>query len=169
MYESYYRQVPWYAELWRGWLDMFRGDWPEVIIAIIIGLVALFIGLLVAFGIFYAMDKWFTPKEEGAGRVTKRWIREGYWTDESYTENEWGFGWSGGKYSYGYHTVTKYRKVWVEPQPMVEVTLIDDNVTHEFAVTQAQYDVAGMQRPVRITFQRGRFTGSVYIGSYVNA
>lgn len=168
MYESYWRPTPWYVELWRDWLGLFRGDWIEITFGIIIGLIAAAIGLAILYGIFRAADRWFTPKEVGPGRITKRWVIAGYWRSTTTTEWKYHYCFSSGKFEYGPVSVAGPPE-WVPDQPMVEVTLVNGEAAEEFAVTQGAYDVAGMQRPVHITFQRGRFSGTVYISSYENA
>jgi hypothetical protein len=140
----------------------------EITIGVVIGLIVAAIGLAILYGIFRALDRWFTPKEEGPGRVIRRWIREGYWQETTTTEWKYHYCFSSGKYEYGPVSVAG-PPAWIPPQPMVEVALVGDETTEEFEVNQAAYDVAGMQRPVRITFQRGRFSGAIYIGSYAFA
>jgi hypothetical protein len=166
VYEAY-EQVPWYVDLWRGladlahdWLQLFRGDGFEIAFGVVSGLLVLFIALLVIYGIFRAADQWFTPKEEGGGRVTKRRVIPGYW--------QYHYCFSSGKFEYGPVSVPGPPE-WVPPRHMVEVMLIDGGATREFEVDQAAYGTAGMQRPVRITFQRGRLSGTQYINSYVSA
>lgn len=168
MYESYYRSAPWYTELWKWWMHLFRSDGFDIALGIALGFIALVIILSILYGIFRAMDRWFTPNEEGPGRITKRWIREGYWQATTQVEWKYHYCFSSGKYEWGPVSVEGPPK-WIPPQPMVEVALIGDTTTEEFEVTQADYDAAGTQRPVRIIFQRGRISGGVYIRSYTSA
>jgi hypothetical protein len=155
-----YYDNPWYLELWRTWLDMFRDGPLGIAFGSLAGLIVLAVVLFVLYGIFRALDH-----QEGPGLIADTWIREGYWGSESYTE--YGMHWENGKYVFGPYTAS--RPKWVPPQPMVRVALIDGGEAEEFAVDGGEYAAAAKDSPVRITFQRGRFSGATYILSYARA
>jgi hypothetical protein len=156
--------VPWYEDLWRGWLDMFHDGAIGITFGTIIGLIVTGIALLILYGIFRAADQWFTPKQEGAGRIATRKIIPGYW--QATTKQEWTYSWSEGKYVW---VTVAGPPEWVPERYLVEVILTDGNVSKELEVDASTFNGARAQLPVRITFQRGRLSNTVYINTYANA
>lgn len=157
MYSSYL-EVPWYLDLWRSWLDMFRDGWVGVSYGLLVGLAVLSVGLLVLYGIYRAADQLFTPQEEGLGRVLDKWIVAGHYETRYAT----GTAWVDGKVTM---VQTPY-EAWVPPQPQVKVGLSDGNGEDVFDVGSSDYDHVEKNASVRITFQRGRLSGIVYLKSY---
>jgi len=127
-------------------IDMFRGDWIEKIVATIVAMCFAVVVWLVCWGVFVAADSWFIDDRDGVAEV----CGHGYhpaWIQTIYHSNGKGGGWT---------QVIYHAESWSLAMRIGELS---DSVS----VSQRFHDEAKLGQQIPVRYRNGRFSDDLYI------
>lgn len=125
---------------------LWRDGWVGRLLACLVSMVAAFLLLIVAWGLFVAVDSWFLPDREAYAEVCGRnyspaWIQTIYHTDGK------GGGWT---------QIIYHPENW---SVRMRVNRLSDSVT----VSRHTYDSVPNGEQVRVLYRIGRLSDDLYI------
>lgn len=153
-YSSDYYTMPWYVDLWNTWYDMLF-EWPiGTIIAVIVATIVMFIGYLIAWGIFTAIDSWFRSIVTGPGAITDKDYKAGHMSTTVAPVVNFN-GTSG----------TAIVPTYVPPEWSVYCKIDYENGGAWISVSQNFYDKCKIGQKVKAEYKTGRLSRKIYLES----
>lgn len=127
-------------------IDMFRGDWLEKSLALLMAALVAILIWLACWGIFVAADSWFIAARDGTAEVcgrnyTAAWVQTIYHSDGK------GGGWT---------QIIYNPESW---SVKMRMGCLADSVS----VSEHTYDAAQTGQQVTVRYRRGRFSDDLYI------
>ncbi len=126
-------------------IEMFRGDWLEKLLALLIAVCVAAVLWLACWGVFVAADSWFIADRDGTAEVCGR-NHTAAWTQVIV-------------HSTGKSTWTQ---VIYHPESW-HVTMRMDRLADSVSVSEHTYDSVRTGEQVPVRYRRGRFSDDLYI------